>query len=288
MSKEVLVYDAFSKIPNKGNPAGVVLDAEGLCESDMQLMAKKLGFNETAFVFVRGNEISIRYFTPGHEVPLCGHATIAAMTALYENDAISTGMWEINTGNGKIQIDVKDNEGIFIGMQQTLYKELPYRGDTAELAKVINLDENSFDSMFPIKYVNTGLWTLLVPVRKLSSFKDMKPRTSDFPKILTDIENSSIHPFCLETYDESCAMHGRHFSSPYSGTVEDAVTGTASGAMGVYYAKHVDPAAYGSSIKIEQGHEIGKEGIVEVSIPENLSAPVKIYGTAAWRKNVRC
>ena len=31
-------------------------------------------------------------------------------------------------------------------------------------------------------------------------------------------------------------MHGRHFSSAYAGTIEDPVTGTASGVMGAYYA----------------------------------------------------
>ncbi len=43
-------YDAFTKEPNKGNPAGVVLDAEDLSDIQMQEIARKVGFNETAFV----------------------------------------------------------------------------------------------------------------------------------------------------------------------------------------------------------------------------------------------
>lgn len=45
---------------------------------------------------------------------------------------------------------------------------------------------------------------------------------------------ASVHPFCMKTYDRDADMHARHFSSPYSGTIEDAVTGTASGVMGAF------------------------------------------------------
>jgi len=49
--KTVKVYhfDAFSNKPNKGNPAGVVLDGNELTEKEMQEVALKVGFNETAF-----------------------------------------------------------------------------------------------------------------------------------------------------------------------------------------------------------------------------------------------
>ncbi|MFJ6208433.1 PhzF family phenazine biosynthesis protein [Lysinibacillus sp. NPDC092081] len=35
-------------------------------------------------------------------------------------------------------------------------------------------------------------------------------------------------------------MHARHFSSPYSGTIEDITTGTPSGVMGAYFAEYID------------------------------------------------
>ena len=44
---KVLHYDAFSSTVNKGNPAGVVLDGNGLDEEAMQRIAEKVGFNET-------------------------------------------------------------------------------------------------------------------------------------------------------------------------------------------------------------------------------------------------
>lgn len=70
-------------------------------------------------------------------------------------------------------------------------------------------------------------------------------------------------------------MHARHFSSPFSGTIEDAVTGTASGAMGAYYQKYICSSKENQLLKVEQGNEIGRAGIVEVEVPSDLSKPVK-------------
>ncbi|GIQ70999.1 hypothetical protein XYCOK13_38230 [Xylanibacillus composti] len=81
--QKVLHYDAFSSVANKGNPAGVVLHADYLDDESMQSIAKAVGFNETVFV-VRSDKADyrLRYFTPGHEINLCGHATIGSMFCL--------------------------------------------------------------------------------------------------------------------------------------------------------------------------------------------------------------
>lgn len=55
-------YDAFSKEPNKGNPAGVVLSGDQLTDAEMQEIAFKVGFNETAFpVASEAADLKIRF-----------------------------------------------------------------------------------------------------------------------------------------------------------------------------------------------------------------------------------
>ena len=82
-----------------------------------------------------------------------------------------------------------------------------------------------------------------------------------FPSVLKEIPNASIHPICLETYDELAQMHGRHFSSAYAGTIEDPVTGTASGVMGAYYAEYLEKDfEHELGLIVEQGQEINKDG----------------------------
>ena len=73
--------DAFTDRPFTGNPAGVVPDAGDLAPEEMQAIARELGNPETAFVLpgrTRDGEIEVRFFTPTREVPVCGHATLAA------------------------------------------------------------------------------------------------------------------------------------------------------------------------------------------------------------------
>lgn len=83
---EIYHYDAFATEPGKGNPAGIILSGNDLTTEEMQKITKEVGFNECAFPIKSDvADIRIRYFTPGYETPLCGHATMASMAALLEN-----------------------------------------------------------------------------------------------------------------------------------------------------------------------------------------------------------
>ena len=87
MPTEVLRYAAFTLDGHGGNPAGVVLDASGLDDRDMQAIAADVNYSEAAFLIARPdvpNVYDVRYFAPKQEVPFCGHATIASAVALAE------------------------------------------------------------------------------------------------------------------------------------------------------------------------------------------------------------
>lgn len=73
--------DSFTKEKLTGNPAGVVTNADGLSDQQMQKIARELNNSETAFIFYPENDaydVKVRFFTPTREVLICGHATIAA------------------------------------------------------------------------------------------------------------------------------------------------------------------------------------------------------------------
>jgi PhzF family phenazine biosynthesis protein len=75
---------AFSDVPNRGNPAAVVLLDDPLDEGQMRAIAAELAQPVTAFVSGSRNPYRIRWYTPAVEDLLCGHATIAAAHALVE------------------------------------------------------------------------------------------------------------------------------------------------------------------------------------------------------------
>lgn len=289
-SIKVYHYDAFSNKPNKGNPAGVVFNGDSLTMEEMQEIALKAGYNETAFTMKSDKaDLKIRYFTPGHEVNLCGHATIAIFYALKQKGMLGNKAdFTLETKAGILPIKINDlNSETYITMKQAAPRFLEFKGSKGELAKSIGLIEEDIDANLPILYGSTGAWTLLIPIKKLESFAKMKPNNSLFPSILTEMPHVSVHPFSLETYDSKPHMHARHFSSPYSGTIEDAVTGTASGVMGAFYAKYIESDFEKMlTLIVEQGQEMGKDGrvIVDVSKIED-DYEIEISGNAVYVKD---
>lgn len=284
-------YDAFSRIPNKGNPAGVVINASCLSEKQMQEIAFKVGFNETAFVIKSDLElINIRYFTPGHEMNLCGHATIATLYGLSSMNLINNdiGCYTIETKAGKFPIKlIEYNKQQRIVMGQASPEFIEFDGAIEDIAYLLGISSSYIDNSIPIVYGSTGTWTLLVPIKKLSIFEYMKPKTKIIPSKLKQLPNASIHPFCLETRKSYAHMHARHFSSPYSGTIEDPVTGTASGVMGAYYLTYIDNNIDFKDLIIEQGLEVGRDGEIYVHVERNGDViDVSISGTAVYVKDI--
>ncbi|KXI81763.1 isomerase [Bacillus cereus] len=288
----VFHYDAFTNKPNMGNPAGIVLDADGLTEEEMQRIAEKVGFNETTFVLSSEvGDIRMRYFTPGFEMDLCGHGTVGTIFALRERGLLeekASLTIETKAGILPIQIGVNENGETFIKMRQAAPQFKEFTGSKEKLAHSIGLEVNDLDVSLPIVYGSTGNWTVIVPVKNLDVCERMKPNNEVFPSVLKEIPNASIHPICLETYDEKVHVHGRHFSSAYAGTIEDPVTGTASGVMGAYYATYVEKDFdHEMELIVEQGQEIHKDGRVTVYITKDVESEklqIDIAGTAVYVK----
>ena len=70
------VVDAFTDRVFHGNQAAVcVLDA-WLPEELMMTITRENNFSETAFTVREGEKWHLRWFTPGGEIDLCGHATL--------------------------------------------------------------------------------------------------------------------------------------------------------------------------------------------------------------------
>ena len=103
MTLEVLQIDAFSDGPFTGNPAAVVLMDDELDATTMQSIAEENNLSETAFVLEHPAEpgvFALRWFTPTTEVELCGHATLAAASALRVAERTSADEIRFHTKSG--------------------------------------------------------------------------------------------------------------------------------------------------------------------------------------------
>ena len=72
------IVDAFTHEPFSGNPAAVCVMDRWPQETAMMKLAMENNLSETAFLVPEGTDYRLRWFTPGTEVDLCGHATLTS------------------------------------------------------------------------------------------------------------------------------------------------------------------------------------------------------------------
>lgn len=90
MGQQITVVDAFTDVSYAGNPAAVCVLGHPTTDAWMQNVAREMRHSETAFcVALTDGSFELRWFTPGGEVRLCGHATLATAHVLWEEGRLS-------------------------------------------------------------------------------------------------------------------------------------------------------------------------------------------------------
>ncbi|AKM79702.1 MAG: Phenazine biosynthesis protein PhzF family [Candidatus Beckwithbacteria bacterium GW2011_GWB1_47_15] len=278
MDKEAFLVKAFTKDPNQGNPAGVILEAGDLSDKQMLQIASKLGFSESAFVqaLPQKSTFRVRFFTSKTEVPLCGHATIAAFHILVQEIQINlAGQKEVKanqvTQAGTLAVFCRQ-DGMMV-MEQSAPKFYRPEPDKEVIAKLLNLNANHLLN-YPLQSVSTGgVAKLMIPVDSLISLKSIKPDLAGIKNYRAHGDCRGFYPFTSQTMEAGSDFHARQFN-PLIGIDEDPITGIAADALGCYVQK------YGLTDKdqlvIEQGYILGKGGKMYV----NLRGGVKVGGYA--------
>ena len=77
------VVDAFTDKVFHGNQAAICVLEQWLSDDLMMSITQENNFSETAFVVKEGDKFHLRWFTPGGEIDLCGHATLACAYVLF-------------------------------------------------------------------------------------------------------------------------------------------------------------------------------------------------------------
>lgn len=209
---ETYIVDSFTDKPFKGNPAGVCILKEALSDSEMISIAKEFGLSETAFIGELNDSEAypIRFFSPVMEIPLCGHATLAASKVLFEKNGHHSITF-VNIQHLKLSIELEEE---FIKMEFPIYETTP-QGVPAELLAALGLNEVNNSEY------NTETKILLLEIESAEKLKNLSPDFNRLKKLDIEINGVLITALSEQTdYD----FESRYFW-PWSGTNEDPVTG---------------------------------------------------------------
>ncbi|MBW2564681.1 MAG: PhzF family isomerase [Deltaproteobacteria bacterium] len=283
--KKLIVYqiDSFTKERFKGNPAGVILNADGLNDNQMQLIARELNNSETAFLFPPDDSDCdgvIRYFTPKTEVPTCGHATIAAMYAKALEDNLDSSVLKIKTRIGILPFEIiKENGDYQVIMTQGKFEISPtFNDDTIKkLTAALGLDNSELDEKCPIQIASTGHSKVMIGIKSKEKLNDLTPNYNDLADLSKHIKCNGYFVFTFDSDDKEILTYGRMFA-PAIGINEDPVTGNANGPLGGYLIKNriVDYQDNLFEFNGRQGEKIDRLGIVKVKVEIDNYSPVLV------------
>ena len=129
MKIPIYYLDAFTEELFSGNPAAVIFsDIED--SKLMQQIATENNLSETAFINNSDNKYSIRWFAPGCEIDLCGHATLASAYVYFQYINSGATTFEVNSIKHKNLIVSKDKDLLFLNfpvdklIEQNNYDEI--------------------------------------------------------------------------------------------------------------------------------------------------------------------
>lgn len=109
MGQRLTVVDAFTDRPFSGNPAAVAILDEERPDEWLQAVAAEMNLSETAYLLsVEAGVWGLRWFTPVHEVPLCGHATLASTHSLWESGQAGDDTLRFLTRAGELRASRRD------------------------------------------------------------------------------------------------------------------------------------------------------------------------------------
>ena len=285
--RQVHWVDAFTQMPFSGNPAVVVLDAEGLRDAQMQQLAQEVNCSETAFILpsaLAEADLRLRWFTPTLEVNLCGHATVAAMHTLAQE-----GRCNLRSGVSQ-QLHVETRSGVLPVTVDYRHPPAPWiwltlpRCDFQPIAPtlhqhlldILQIPAETSDQQAVVDSTNQDV---LIAVERLDQLHQLHP---DLTRLAQVGQAQGWRGFCVyttETVDAHNTAHTRFFA-PQSGIDEDPVTGSVSAPLALYlhHVQSLDQSSPqdrrggspGVDFTFEQGDSMGRPGRLRVQLRDGI------------------
>jgi PhzF family phenazine biosynthesis protein len=254
MKRRFIQCDVFTAVPCRGNGLAVVVDAEGLSDTEMQAFAAWTNLAETTFLFPPDDataDYKVRIFTPAREMPFAGHPTLGSCAAWLRTGGLPAkeGVVRQECGVGIVEIDTSGAVPAFVAPPTTIEVLPPESLET--ITEVLGIDSSSL--LRTAKLDNGPVWQIL----ELRSADDVLAVDSSkvcWPKFRA-IGLIGEHPKGSE-----CDFEVRMLA-PSSGMSEDPITGSLNAAIACWMQSE---GRLRSPIIVSQGAAIGRLGRVHI------------------------
>ncbi|KAL7641716.1 UNVERIFIED_CONTAM: hypothetical protein RMT77_007589 [Armadillidium vulgare] len=257
MKLKIFTVDAFTEKPFRGNPAAIVPLTETLPDNVLHKIAMEINISETAYVTAQensspnvwkeGNKFGLRWFTPTHEVPLCGHATLATAHTLFNIIGNKSDSIEFETLSGSLWVK-KHEDGISMDFpfnkpepltenQQEKYGKLIKAVAGNNKVKETLFSKSSGMMMIRLEdyYTRTDFQSFSPNPRTLLEVNDGTEVQGVIVTLQGDLHRNQDTSRGLQEYN----FVSRYFA-PWVGGPEDPVTGSAHTVSGPYWSEQLN------------------------------------------------
>ena len=262
--------DVFAETPLTGNPLALVPDADALSQSEMRAIAQEFNQSETTFLVTpsaSGADHRLRSFTAaGVEVLGAGHNAMGAWIWLADTGVLPPERNEFaqQIGDDVLPVWITRTSGgrSRVTMRQAAPRFLHSTTEHADFAEALGLSPSVLADR-PAEVVWTGAEHLMLGLRTRADVDAAAPEPARLRALLAGVGAEGCYVFTTESGADGADAYSRFFN-PTVGIVEDPATGTAAGPLAALLSR--EGLAPGGSIRILQGHAMGRPSILEVAV----------------------
>ena len=267
-ARRYVQVDVFADRPGAGNPLAVVLDAEGLSDTQMQAIAKWTRLPETTFVLPATDadtSYRIRMFSPRREVPFAGHPSVGTAHAVLEAGLATPkdGLLVQHGIAGKLPLRVTG-----AGATRTIAVRTP-RANVREIASADDprlrdvLATLPPGALPPVLMDGGRRWW----IAELADEATLRAATPPWPAIGALAESTDSMGLCVfaRSTDPVYYLAVRAWVGAPA-QFEDAASGAANATLAAWLASQNALPGDSGFYRISQGREVGHDAIIELTV----------------------
>lgn len=251
----IVWVDAFAHRPFAGNQAAICLLHEVRPVEWMQALAVELNLSETAFVRpLEGGHFELRWFTPGGEIELCGHATLAAAHAMWAEFGLPelSNTITFDTLSGQLSAEREGERNITLNFPLVAPQAFP--ADIAPPSHKAILMALGLPESTLIRFIGKAGQKLFIELESAAAVRQCAPNFA----AICDLPLRGI--LVTAESDQAQYQFVSRFFVPELGINEDPVTGSAHCSLAPYWASKLDRT-------VLTGYQASKRGgVVNVEV----------------------